>query len=254
MKDDVGERLVALGIPRSRHTIEELTRLFPPELQLDGSGMDAGMLAELLVVMLENGVITLDRGLDAARLGRRHAGSHACHLYCEEDDFLELVPVFFEAGLARDERCLWMLPSWLSRDAAIDHMAEDIRDKAEIIEQPAFGDSVRDAVSWWRAQEEATLAAGFSALRCCIDRTWQLATESWERLVQHERSLHHALSTANIVTLCTYSACSADDHRLASTVRAHECAVVRRDVGWEEIFDGPAVREVIRALAEDRCR
>src|SRR6185503_15043488 len=49
---------------------------------------------------------------------RRAAGAHVCHFYRDENEMVRMTAAFLEEGLRAGERCLWVLPKWLTPDRA----------------------------------------------------------------------------------------------------------------------------------------
>ncbi len=264
MEQELRARLVAAGIPPDRHDVAGLSRYFPPEFRIHEARLDEPMLAELLLCFLRHGVISVAQELDARAISRRGAGSHICHFYRTPDECLAFVPAFLAAGLEAGQRCAWVLPEWLTPDAARDAIRDAglgdtlsdgrllLFDQGELHEDASGAPRpAQDVIATWRSKELEARAAGFTGLRFCGDATArQRGDAEWSALVAYEHALGPAMSASNLVALCTFALGEVPPDRLAATLREHDCGVVHRRGAWDEIYAGDAAEAVLRALSE----
>lgn len=178
-------------------------------------------------------------------------GLHACHFYDGAADLEDLLVKYFAAGLRNRERCFWVTAEPLNaararsalQGAGFDVAAEEhngalvIKDYAEWYVDAAGLKKGADLLTQWLAEEERALALGFTGLRLTGNVTF-LADASWPEFMDYEKAIDDALSGRRIMALCTYRH-GVGLSRTLDVARRHDCALERRDQGWEVMSFGP---------------
>jgi len=168
---------------------------------------------------------------DAVLAAIRH-GTHVCAFYETEEDLLDLVRQFFEAGTQRGDLCLWVMPEGMSSEplASLEielHSAADTYAQGQQFE-------AGPVVGLWNKKLGDALAQGQSGL-CASGHTCWLEQRDWQAFMEYENYLNEVITGKSISLLCTYplSSCKAGD--VLDVVRAHEVALAKQQNRWAVI-------------------
>jgi hypothetical protein len=115
----LSSRLVALGIPAEKQTIDNLCALLP--FSDFSRTKDINALAEMVLYLQMQKFISV-RGQAWKLLPW---GSHHCLFYRNQEELFENLKEFFEAGLFLNELCVWVVPKAMRIDIAHD-IAKDL--------------------------------------------------------------------------------------------------------------------------------
>ena len=179
-------------------------------------------------------------------------GLHACHFYEGAADLEDVLVKYFAAGLRNRERCFWVTAEPINsararsalQKAGFDVAAEEhngalfIKDYAEWYLDAAGLKQGADIVKLWVAEEERALALGFAGLRISGNVTF-LTDASWLEFMDYEKAVDEALSGRRIVALCTYEH-GVGPSKTLDVARRHDCALERRDQGWQVVSCDPS--------------
>ena len=188
-------------------------------------------------------------------------GSHICIFYETLEDLLDAHVAYFGAGLADNERCVWILSEPVDQDRAIMGLRKAIPGFDDYLAAGAIEfipgyewylpegkvDPDRITAAWLTKLDEA-LARGFSGLRISGNAFW-MDSHLWDSFLEYEGQVHRALAGTRIVALCTYPLPTSRAADLLDVVRAHHIAVTRRNGEWEFVESsrpGEARREIGR--------
>jgi PAS domain S-box-containing protein len=186
-------------------------------------------------------------------------GTHLCHFYATPLDLLDTLAPFFNAGLEKNEYCLWAVSPTLTRDQATAALRAGIPDidrylstgALEIISSPEWYlkdgtfDSVRVIAAWQHKLEDA-LARGYAGMRVNGNEDW-LSDELWPDFAAYERSLHEWVRGRPIVVVCSYPL-REGAIQILDVARAHQFALAKRLGEWE-VLETPELR-----AAEEQAR
>jgi two-component system, sensor histidine kinase PdtaS len=168
-------------------------------------------------------------------------GVHMCNFYKTRDELIAALVPFFAAGLARNERCIWITAAPLHAAEAIVELEKSGADARAAIANGSL--VVRDYDDWyaeagalkgnqvvdlWLTEEQRALAGGYSGLRITGNVTF-LRSEDWELFMQYEELVNKAFDGRRIVTLCTYHLESCGAAEVFDVVRRHNVALDRPD-------------------------
>jgi len=138
-------------------------------------------------------------------------GTHICHFYETRRDLLDLTLPYFETGLQRGERCVWIVSGSLTVDAATVALRREISDadqhlaagRLEVVSHTdwylqggAF--DVRGSTERWRAAVAETLDRGHPGLRVSANEAW-LTEEVRADFVAYENGLSAAIAGQRLV-------------------------------------------------------
>lgn len=177
-------------------------------------------------------------------------GMHACHVYADREQLLAALVPYFAAGLAGNERCLWItappLPAseavealraaYAGADEAIEADALRVVDLAEWRGSPA-GLIVPEVADLWLQEEERALADGHNGLRVSRNISFP-ASGDWLTLLACEQAVTARLSGRRIVALCSYASSECDEGRIGEVAEAHHCAFERPGAEWRVALPG----------------
>ncbi len=177
-------------------------------------------------------------------------GVHMCSFYRTAEELAAVLVPYFSAGLRNGERCIWITAeplvaadakrelgsARLNIQAAMARGSLVVRNYSDWY---ADGDSLKgsDVVALWLAEEERTVAEGYSGLRITGNVTFLRDTRDWELFMEYEALLDEALRNRRIVTLCTYRRGDCGPSEVLDVMRRHNCALDRPDDGWQMLFD-----------------
>lgn len=181
---------------------------------------------------------------DAVLAAIRH-GTHVCAFYETEDDLLDLVRQFFEAGTQRGDLCLWVMPEGMSSEP-LSGLKIELHSAADTYAQgQAF--EAGPIVDLWDAKLAEAKAQDHDGL-CASGHTCWLEQRDWQAFMEYENYLNAVITGKPISLLCTYplSSCKAGD--ILDVVRAHEVALAKQQNRWVVIEshlmdDSPAAME-----------
>ena len=180
-------------------------------------------------------------------------GMHACHVYDSREELAAALAPFFAAGLARNERCLWITAPPLPAIEAIEALRPHCGGVDEALAAGAL--RVRDFDEWransgrptgadvlglWLREEERALADGYNGLRIGGNMS-VLAPADWPGFMAYERAVSAGFSGRRIVALCSYAADSRPEAQVRDVVQAHHCAFKRAAAGDWQVAAVPAV-------------
>jgi signal transduction histidine kinase/CheY-like chemotaxis protein len=195
------------------------------------------------------------------QLGELAHGAHVGQLYRDRKDLLETLVPFFGAGLAQNERCVWVTAEPLRAAEARRALAARVPDLAareqsgqiEIIDHDAW--YVRsgtlgpdEVIASWLAAEETALRDGYSGLRVSGNTFW-LEPGQWENFVDYEERVHAAFQDRKIVALCSYGLGKCSPDEVVDVLRNHTVSLVRADSGWQVVHGATAA---LASLEPDR--
>lgn len=182
-------------------------------------------------------------GIDA--VGDIPWGSHFCQFYRSEQDLIETLVPYFEAGLAANESCLWVTSEALEADKAKRLLGEAVpglqnyldSGQLEIVSihdwyQAGSGFDPDEVLASWLEREARSRRQGFAGLRLTGDTSW-VERSGWDEFMAYESKVTGAFDRRNLVALCTYCLdnCNATD--VLDVCSHHQFALARRDAGWE---------------------
>jgi signal transduction histidine kinase/ActR/RegA family two-component response regulator len=195
-------------------------------------------------------------------------GNHLCHLYETRDDLIEALVPFFAAGLANNEKCLWIAaPPLPAKEAAAEltRRVPDLaayRDKGQI-QIVDYGDWYTSSsgrlradslLAAWATAEQQALADGYTGLRATGNITFLKSRESWRAFQGYEACVSEAFAGRRILALCCYQLGTAAGTDVLDIIRNHQFAVARRAGEWKVITERTAELREALAAVERRSR
>jgi DNA-binding CsgD family transcriptional regulator len=172
-------------------------------------------------------------------------GTHMCMFYETREDLLETCSAYFEAGLERNELCVWAVSGPTTVEDACAELRQSIRGfdlhqargAIEILPgqewyfRGAEFDEER-VISGWHDKLATALARGFDGVRISGNALW-LQTPLWSEFCAYERALNRSIAGCRMLILCTYSLLASRAVDVLDVTRAHQCSVARRKGDWE---------------------
>jgi hypothetical protein len=178
-------------------------------------------------------------------------GFHACHFYPSREDLIDGLLPYFMAGLANNERCIWIA----SHPLPAAEIAMEVAQRPKLERGLTSGQlEIRDAADWYGEsaavaaeqivercidEEARAIADGHEGLRISFN-TSLAAREDWGRLMEFETRLHHQLRDRRIVACCSYSGVECRPVDMLEVVRCHGATLERRDAHWQVFVQNAA--------------
>src|SRR5579859_3098591 len=189
-------------------------------------------------------------------------GMHGCLFYETQQDLLDILIPYFQAGLQNHEFCLYVAAKPVNAEEAgrslhaampdfDQYLAEgqmEIIHFSEWLFTAGHFDFPK-ALKGFRDKRDQALAKGYAGLRF-VGNPYPVPREHWDSFMEFERAVDGLIHDSQIVGMCTYALhrSSADD--VLDIVQQHQIALARRNGIWEELA-GAALRrahERIRKL------
>jgi PAS domain S-box-containing protein len=186
-------------------------------------------------------------------------GTHICHFYETDQDHVETVSSYFEAGLAAGQLCLWAASG---RYNAKKTAAELVRLQPRFADPLAAGAvQIVEARGWyldgsrfdpdavvrgWESKLEWALGHGFDGLRVAANEAW-LTREIWPSFADYECGLDGWLADKRLIVLCCYPLRKSSADQVFEVASSHQFTIAKRKGEWQ-------VMEVAGAVGETRQR
>ena len=179
---------------------------------------------------------------------------HACAFYASDDERRRAVVAFARAGLAKNERLIY-LASDRREDEVFADLAlatEDVRSRADAGQvrvlfagdryAPGGGFDQGETIASMVADSEVALDDGWSGLRVAGEMSWALDAGLDPRvLADYERGVDDAISHSRLTGLCLYDTRRFDQQLIRDTGHLHPLVLC------ESSFDDPYTARVERA-------
>jgi DNA-binding CsgD family transcriptional regulator len=172
-------------------------------------------------------------------------GKHIAIFFGTADDLLEIIGGYFNAGLAGNEKCLWVTSDPLTVDQALAGLSEYIPDLNKQYSRGAVEvlagegwyltdgtlDAERVKRAWLDSADQA-LQRGFDGLRVVGNAFW-LNNNYWESFSDYECDLSSYIRGTRMIILCTYPLDRARASDVLDITKAHDFAIALRNGRWE---------------------
>ena len=174
-----------------------------------------------------------------------HWGEHLCAFFYTRTDLLNLVVPYIKAGLEDNEFCLWITEDGKEQEAlkaleqVLPHASQYVlREQLEILPASKWylTAGVFDAeksFANWTARCRTADANGFVGARTTGNPFWLQSEEDWHQFLTYEHTIHQAIETQRVISLCTYPAaiCSAKD--MIGTFASHHAILTYQGDRWQ---------------------
>ena len=194
-------------------------------------------------------------------VGDRAWGAHLCLFYETKEDLLEMVAPYFKAGFEGGEYCVWGIPDILTTQEARKVLREILSGLSRRSEERNFeihsgrdlylteGRFDRDKVkAVWNEKLAHALAEGYEGLRVVGDAFW-LDENDWRDFYEYEMELNQSLAGRPMSVLCAYPLGVTGAADIFDVVRAHQCAVAKRNQDWD-VVETPALKQAKEEISK----
>lgn len=192
--------------------------------------------------------------------GELQWGAHFCHLYQTRQDLVDTLVPFFSAGLADNEKCLWVTSEPLDAVDATAALAKQMPNLPQCLSSGQI--QIVDYSEWytrigkmdaesilqgWIDAEQQALAEGFNGLRVTGNVTFIKSQEEWRAFEQYEARVTETFAGRRIIGLCSYHLGMTNGGDLLDVVHNHDFAVARREGAWQMI-ENAAIKQAKQDL------
>lgn len=236
--ESVRAQLTAIGIPREKHVATELASLFPRDLNVSATRLNADDLARVLIHLVGEKIFSLP---SKGSLGVRTVGPgwHFCQFYRDADQLLDIVAPYIVRGLRNNEACLWVLPDSVPLSAGRQALGKSISNidgffSSGQLQMLSHKDwylgpsgklkSFEEVAGALLAKQDQALSRGFKFLRAAGDTGWVSGSEESKNFIDYEMKINDGLRATKIAAICTYRADASADELIA-IVKAHQDAL-----------------------------
>jgi two-component system, sensor histidine kinase PdtaS len=178
-------------------------------------------------------------------LGDLAWGSHICQWVLKRDDLARALAPYFAAGLANNERCIWVTAAPYEADEA----RRDLEKIVPELDRAIAGEQLRivdggagplhrssldrlHVFHRWLAEERAALAAGHTGLRVASNTAF-VGEDDWPIFFEHEHAFNQAIEKRRIVALCSYDVLQVAPRTLLKAVRSHQLTIQQDGPDWK---------------------
>jgi PAS domain S-box-containing protein len=184
-------------------------------------------------------------GIDV--IGDAPWGTHFCQLYRNPEELIEILILYFKAGIENNESCVWITSPPLTPEMAVSALRKVVpridqslkENRLEIVPHTEWYLSggqwdPQSIISRWSERTEQAISQGFDGLRAAGDTAW-LDKNKWDALASYEASVDDAIGRRRFLSLCTYPLEKCTLPEILEVVRNHQFAIIRNGKGWELI-------------------
>jgi DNA-binding CsgD family transcriptional regulator len=172
-------------------------------------------------------------------------GTHIRVFYETQEDLFEMNRAYIEAGLRRNEFCIWAVSDPATVVDAENFLRKNIAEfeqcravgQLEILPDHAWQlwseelDAHRIAEGWHRKLHSA-VSNGFEGMRVSGNALW-LQEHRWTEFGEYERAVNQVVSGQKIIVMCAYPLRASRAIDLLEAVRAHHFTIARHDGKWD---------------------
>jgi DNA-binding CsgD family transcriptional regulator len=172
-------------------------------------------------------------------------GTNFCVFYETKKDLLEMNSAFMEAGLLRNESCIWAASNPTTVAEAEGFLRNNIAGferyraagQLEILPGDAWRlwDDDCDApriIGEWHGKLEHALSSGFRGLRVSLNALW-LQEHRWKEFSECERKLSQSVAGQKMIAMCAYPLGASQATDLLEGIRTHDFTIAKHDGGWD---------------------
>jgi DNA-binding CsgD family transcriptional regulator len=171
-------------------------------------------------------------------------GTHCCHFFQTQQDVLETLLPFFQAGLEANEFCLWVIDEPLTIQTARRALKQGIpagdrylRDgsmqlvsaRRWYLEGGKF--SMARVLRAWDKKLAQALARRYAGMR--VNAIVALQKHDFQGFDEYERALNESLGRKPMIVLCSYALEESGAIEILDVARAHQCVLAKRLGKWE---------------------
>jgi signal transduction histidine kinase len=196
-------------------------------------------------------------------LGRVSWGTHVCAFYDSASDMLEILIPYFRSGLENNEKCIWICSGSLGTREAEDALKAAMPDAGRyfssgqmtVLPYDEFyvdtwgGFCSQRPINQWKNLLDQALSQGYAGLRVTGDTSW-IDPSIWESFCEYERNLYGAINHERVLVVCCYPRQGAWVPDVIQVLGTHQCALVRREHGWEAISWGGQRERYLESLID----
>jgi excisionase family DNA binding protein len=207
-----------------------------------------------------------------------NSGSHLCQLFHNEQDLVDVLVPYFNAGLKDNELCLWITSEPMETYQATKVLNKHIegldkyikKGQMEILSQKEWYTragkfSAHKVLLSWLQKERIALRKGFNGLRIAT-QTFELQPWQWHNLISYESMADSVIRRHKIIAICAYPVDLYTATEIVDIVCNHRFILLKRDTKWELIdntghkwlnelkFTGSSYAEIGRKLGLSRER
>lgn len=174
-------------------------------------------------------------------------GTHLCQFYQTKEDLIDILVLYFKAGLENNEFCMWVTSEPLHAEEAKNALTKVVKNLDDYIKKGQI--EILDHVDWytksgrfgadkvlqgWVDKEREALKRGFEGLRLAGNTFW-LEKEDWKDFADYEEIVNDVIDKYKMLAICSYSLdkCIASD--IIDVVVNHQFAIIRKKDKWEVI-------------------
>jgi len=174
-------------------------------------------------------------------------GTHFCQFYQTQQDLIDILVPYFQAGLENNEFCMWVTSEPLSEKEVQKAMRKAVpnferyltRGQIEIVPHAQWylkngTFDLQRVLKAWIDKLNQALAKGYDGMRVTGNTAW-LEKRDWRNFAHYEEEVNRVIGKYRMMDICSYCLDKCSAFELIDVVRNHQFALVRREGEWELI-------------------
>ena len=180
-------------------------------------------------------------------LGKIPWGTHLCLFYETKQDFLDIMVPYFRAGLENQEFCLWILPSPMAQQEAVEALKRGVSDfdrhllegNIELVADyqwymPGGSFDFAAVVERFDKKLREAISKGYVGLRVNGSGA-SLQKAGSKRFTEYEKALDNRIADEKTIILCSFALEESASSAVIDAARTHQLTAALRDGSWEVI-------------------
>lgn len=175
-------------------------------------------------------------------------GSHFCQFYQTQQDLLDVLVPYFQAGLEGNELCVWVTSDFLTTDEAKAALSDGVPEMPQYLKNGQIevfpytdwylkgGDfDLQRTLDMWMEKHNRALEQGYSGLRVSGNPYWIDNKKDWDDFAAYEAEINNVIGGTKLLVLCTYSLEKCGVVEIMDVVRNHEFALAMTRGEWQVV-------------------
>jgi PAS domain S-box-containing protein len=194
-------------------------------------------------------------------IGEAPWGTHVCLFYQTQQQLIEILAPYLEAGVGSNEYCVWMVAEPLTVQVARRLIRREYKKLASYLKDGQI--EILDRSPWqrengefnpqamlagWAEMERRALEKGFEGLRICGDMGW-VEEADWEKIQNYEGQVDRETDQKHILALCAYNQEKCGTSKILDLISNHHLGLIQRSDKWEIIASSEygQIKEALKA-------
>lgn len=168
-------------------------------------------------------------------------GTHICYFYNKEEDLMDILIPYIEAGLENNEFCVWVTSEDLNEKEAKEKLNSEIKNFNKFLKKGQI--EIFPCTEWylkggefnfqrvldgWVQKYNYAISHGFNGVRVTGHTAW-VEPKYWKDYSEYEEEINNVVGNYRMIVLCTYciEKCSMDE--ILGVIKTHQITTIRKE-------------------------